>query len=87
MKYLTYTWDMVLALQSASPASWKTTPTFINSIRPKKQPEKKKERRNEIQLPTNRIVLPWPMSQNPGLKEVDLEPNPKRGSNKINMLK
>ena len=25
--------------------------------------------------------------QNPGLREVDLEPNPKRGSGKINMLK
>ena len=26
-------------------------------------------------------------TQNPGLREVDLEPSPKRGSNKINMLK
>ena len=26
-------------------------------------------------------------TQNPGLKEVDLEPSPKRGSDKINMLK
>ena len=25
--------------------------------------------------------------QNPGLREVDLEPSPKRGSDKINMLK
>ena len=26
-------------------------------------------------------------TQNPGLREVDLEPSPKRGSDKINMLK
>ena len=26
-------------------------------------------------------------TQNPGLREVDLEPGPKRGSDKINMLK
>ena len=27
------------------------------------------------------------VTQNPGLREVDLEPTPKRGSDKINMLK
>ena len=46
-------------LKSASPASCKTPATFIDSIRPNNQPGKKnKESRNEIQLPTNRIVLP-----------------------------
>ena len=49
------------------------------------QQGKNKEPRNEIELPTNHIVLPWPSTQNPGLREVDLEPTPKRGSDKINM--
>ena len=78
MKYSTDTFDMVPALESASPAPCKTPPTFINSIRPNKKPEKNKEPRNEIQLPANRIVLPWPMYT---------EPRAKTGSNKINMLK
>ena len=30
----TYTWDLVRALESASPASCKTPATFIDSIRP-----------------------------------------------------
>ena len=40
------------------------------------QPGKNKESRNEIQLSTNRIVLPWP---------THIEPRCKRGSAKINM--
>ena len=59
MKYSTYTWDLVQALESASPASCKTAAAFIDSIRPSNQPEKSKERRNEIQLPINHILLPW----------------------------
>ena len=34
MKYSTYTWDLVQALESASPAPCKTPATFIDSIRP-----------------------------------------------------
>ena len=60
MKQSTYTWDLVRALESASPASCKTPATFIDSIRPNNQPGKNKESRNEIQLSANRIVLPWP---------------------------
>ena len=56
----TYTWDLVPALESASPASCKTPATFIDSICPNNQPGKNKESRNEIQLSANRIVLPWP---------------------------
>ena len=47
-------------LESASPASCKTPATFIDSIHPNNQQGKNKESRNEIQLPTNRIVLPCP---------------------------
>ena len=57
MKYSTYTWDLVKALESASHASCKTPAIFIDSIRLNNKPEKSKEPRNEIQLPTNRIVM------------------------------
>ena len=40
-----------------------------------------------MKLPTSHIVLPWHNLQNPGLREVDLEPSPKRGSDKINRLR
>ena len=78
---------MVQVLQSASPASCKTSSTFIDSIRPDNQLRKNKESKIEIQLPTNCIVLPWPSTQNPGLKEVDLESSPTRGRDKIKMQK
>ena len=61
IKYSTYTWNLVRALESASPASCKIAATFIDSICPNNKPEKGKEPRNEIQLPTNCIVLPWSM--------------------------
>ena len=51
-------WDLVRALESVSPASCKTPATFIDSICPNNQPGKNKESRDEIQLSTNRIVLP-----------------------------
>ena len=60
-----YTWDLVQALESASPASYKVSVTFIDSIRPNNQPGKNHKSRNEIQLPTNCIVLPWPMYTEP----------------------
>ena len=56
MKYSTYTWDLVQALESASPASCKTPATFIDSNGQKKQPGRNKESRNEIHLPTNHII-------------------------------
>ena len=65
MKYSTYTWDLVQAVESESPASCKSQATFIYSIRPKNPPEKSKESRKEIQLPTNYIVLPWPTYTEP----------------------
>ena len=81
---LTYTWDLVQALESVSPISCKTPATFIDSICSNIQAGKSKESRNEIQLPTDLTVL---YTQNPGLREVDLKPSPKRGSDKNNMLK
>ena len=86
MKKSTYNWDMVQVLQSASPASCKTPSTFIDSIRPDNQLRKNKESKIEIQLPTNCIILPWPSTQNPGLKEVDLELSAKRGANRTRAL-
>ena len=65
------------ALESASPASCKTPATFIDSIRPNNQPGKKsKESRNEIQLPINRIVLPWPTYTKPRAKRGKLGTQP-----------
>ena len=79
---------MVRALESASPASCKTPTTFIDSIRPNNQPGKKTKnpemRSNSQQNESYCLGL---LTQNPGLREVDLELSPKRGSDKINMLK
>ena len=55
-------------LESASPASCKTPATFIDSIHPNNQQGKNKESRNEIQLPTNCIVMPWPTRKEPRAK-------------------
>ena len=63
-------------LESASPASSKTPATFIDSIHPYNQPGKNKESRNEIQLPTNRIVLPWPTYTGPRVKRGRLGTQP-----------
>ena len=81
-------WDLVRAFESASPASCKTPATFIDSIRPNNHPEKKTKnkeiRSNSQQMVSYCLGLP---TQNPGLREVDLEPSPKRGSDNIKMLK
>ena len=76
MKLSTYTWDLVRALESASPASCKTPATFIDSIRPNNQPEKSKESRNEIQRAANRIVLSWPTYTEPRAKRDRLGTQP-----------
>ena len=76
------------ALESASPASCKTPATSIDSICPNNQPGKKTKnpemRSNSQQIVSYCLGL---RTQNPGLREVDLEPSPKRGSDKIKMLK
>ena len=88
MKYSTYTWDLVWALESASPASCKTPAKNTDSIRPNNQPGRK-SKNPEMRSNSQQIVLYClgPHTQNPGLREVDLEPSPKRGSDKVNMLK
>ena len=86
MKYSTFTWNLVWALESASPASVKTPATFIDSICPNNQKERNypQKRSNAQQIVLFCLGL---RTQNPGLREVDLEPSPKRGSDKINRLK
>ena len=84
MKYSTYTWDLVQALESASPASCKTSVTFIDSINRQKKAKNPEMRFNSQQIVSYCLGL---HTQNPGLREADLEPSPKRGSDKINMLK
>ena len=84
----TYTWDMVQALESTSPTSCKAPATVIDSICPKTINQEKKKnpemRSNFQQIISTCLAL---HTQNPGLREVDLEPSPKRCSDKINMQK
>ena len=86
MKYSSYTWDLVPALESASPASWKTPATLIPSAQTINQ---NKAKNPEMRFSSQQIVsyCPGLRLQNAGLREVALEPSPKRGSDKINMLK
>ena len=84
MLYSTDTWDLVWALESASPASCKTPATSIDSIHPNNHPRRNKRFRKNTKLISYCLGL---CTQNPGLREVDLEPSPKRGSDKINRLR
>ena len=77
VRYSTYTEDLVQALESASPASQETPSTFIDSIHPNDKPEKSKEPRKGIQLPTNCIVLPWPTYIEPRAKRRRLGTQPR----------
>ena len=54
------------------PAFCKIPATVIGSIRPNNQPGKRKEPKNEIKLPANRIILPWPIYTEPGAKRGNL---------------
>ena len=76
MTFSTYTWDLVGALESASASSCKKPLTYIDYICPNNQPEIRKESRNEIQLPTNRITLPWPIYSEPRAKRGRLGTQP-----------
>ena len=91
MTYSTYTWNLVWALRSESPASGKTPATFIDSIHLNNRQGRNKESRNKIKLQTSCIILPWSKYEesrawNLGLRVVDLEPSPKSDSAKINMV-
>ena len=85
--YSTHTWDLLRALESVSPASCKTPATSIDSIRPNNHLRRNKnlERRSSSQQIKSYCL--GPPTQNPGLREVDLEPSLKRGSDKINRLR
>ena len=61
IKYSPYTWDLVQALKSAIPCLLRET-SHIYWFQKPSQPGKSKESKNEIQLPTNCIVLPWPIN-------------------------
>ena len=86
MKYSTYTWHLVQAFESASPASWKTPATFIISAQGINQ---KKAKNPELRFNSQQIVsyCLGVHTHKSGLREQDLELSPKRGSDKINMLK
>ena len=87
MKYSTYTQDLVWALESASPTSCKTSAIFIDSTAQRVNLKNAKNR--EIRFNSQQIVSYCLdlHTKNPGLREVDVEPRPKRGSDKIKMLK
>ena len=60
MKYSTYTWNLAWKLKSASlPPARHQPPSLIPTAQTIIH-EKAKQSRNEVQLPTNHIVLPWP---------------------------
>ena len=87
MRYSIYIWNLVHALASAPPVSYKTLATFIVSICPNKFSEKAKNPEtsfNSQQIVSCCLGL---HTQNPELREVDWGPRPKRGSDMINMLK
>ena len=70
----TYTWDVVQALESAPPAQ------TVNQ----EETKDLEKRSNSQQVVLYCLGL---RTQNQGLREVDLEPSPKRGRDKINRLK
>ena len=70
-----YTWNLVQALQLASPAFCKTPFTFIDSIYQNNQPGK------------NKLYCFGLSTQCPGLKEVDLESSHKKGCDMISIMK
>ena len=65
MKYSTYVWDLVPAVESASPASFIAPVKFIDSIHYQTEQEKSKEPRNEILRLKNCILLHLSMCTEP----------------------
>ena len=87
MIYSTYTLDLVQALESTSPASCKTPNTSTDSIHPNNCPRRNKnpeKRSSSQQIVSHCLGL---RTQNTGLREVDWEPSPKTGSDKIYRLR
>ena len=96
MIYSPYTWNLVGTLEPASPASsCKAPATFIDSIWPhslipsaqtinQKKAKNPDMRFNSQQIVSHCLGL---CTQNAGLRQVDLEPSPKGGSDMIKMPK
>ena len=63
--------------------------SHIYWFHPRKPLTRKKAKNPEMRFNSQQVVLYCLglHTQNPGLREVDLEPSPERGSDKINMLK
>ena len=68
IKCLTYTWNLVRALESASLTSCKMPGILTDFIHPNNHPKKCTEPRNGIQLLANQIVPPWPTYTEPRAK-------------------
>ena len=83
VKCSAYTCDIMLPLDSAFPASFKTPTPSIDSIRPNNQPTKSKKSYKTIKLLTNCIKLIWST-----YTELRAEKcSPKTGSDKFNMFR
>ena len=81
MKYSTYTWDLVGPLnQHPLPPARQQPRLLIQSA----QTINQKKAKNPEMIVSYCLGL---CTQKPGLREVDLEPSPNRGSDKANMLK
>ena len=79
MKYSTYTWDLVWILESAPLPPARHQPHLL--IPSAQTTNQKKAKNPEMRFNSQQIVsyCLGLCTQNPGLREVDLEPSHKRG--------
>ena len=77
--------DLVQILESTSLPPARHQPNLSTQIINQEKAKNPEIRSNSQQIISNCLGLSTPM--NPGLREVDLIPSCKRGSDKINMLK
>ena len=86
MKYSTYTWDLVRALESASLPPARHQPHLL--IPSAQTINQKKAKNPEIRFNSQQIISNCLglQTQNPGLREIDLEPIAKRGVNRTEAL-
>ena len=88
MKYSTYAWDLVQAIELTSTASCKRHQP--HPLIPSAETINQEETKNPEKRSNSQQILSYCLgqrTQNPGLREVDLESSPKRGSDKINRLR
>ena len=80
MKYSTYTWDLVRSLSQHPLPPERHHPHLL--IPYAQTINQKKAKNTEMRLPSQQIVsyCLGLCTQNPGLREVDFEPSPDRGS-------